>query len=129
MKINFGPSGVGPVKDIIDNLNDFKKRGLNSCEIAFTYGIYIKEEEAKEIGKEIRKLNLFVSIHAPYYINLNSTDKQKLFMSKKRILDCCKIGNLLGVKKIVFHAGFYMKKTPEETYETIKGQIIELQRN
>ena len=128
MEIDFGPSGIGPVKDIIKNLENFKKLGLNACEVAFTYGIYIKEDEAEEIGRVVNKLGIKLSIHAPYYINLNSPDKQKLFMSKKRILDCCKIGNLLNAKKIVFHAGFYMKKSPEETYENIRNQILELQK-
>ena len=128
MKIDFGPAGVGPVKDIITNLEKFKKAGLKACEISFTYGVYIKEEDAIRIGKEIKRLGIKVSIHAPYYINLNSVDKQKLFMSKKRILDCCEVGELLNATKVVIHSGFYMKDTPEETYENIKNQIIELQK-
>lgn len=126
MKISFGPSGVGPVKEIIDNLNKFNKLGLKACEVPFTYGIYIKENEAREIGEVVKKLGIKMSIHAPYYVNLNSEEKKKLFLSKKRILDCCKIGHLLHAEKIVIHSGFYMKKSPEETYENIKNQIIEL---
>jgi len=46
MVIRFGPSGLGPVKEAINNLKEYNKLGLTACEIAFTYGIYIKEKEA-----------------------------------------------------------------------------------
>ena len=45
MKIKFGPSGLGPVKDAINNLKRYHELGLKACEIAFTYGIYINHEK------------------------------------------------------------------------------------
>ena len=33
----------------------------------------------------------------------------------------------MGAKNIVFHAGFYQKKDKQETYETIKEQILKIQ--
>jgi deoxyribonuclease IV len=124
-----GPAGLGPVKEAISNLEKYHKLGLNACEIAFTYGIYIKEkEDAITIGKKAEELGIKLSIHAPYWINLNSTDKKKVEESKKRILDCCKIGTLMKAYRVVFHAGFYSKMTKEETYENIKKQILEMQK-
>jgi deoxyribonuclease IV len=127
--INIGPAGLGPVKEAIFNLEKYHKLGLKACEIAFTYGIYIKErEDAIAIGKKAEELGIKLSIHAPYWINLNSLDKKKIEESKKRILDCCKIGTLMKAYRIVFHAGFYSKMTKEETYENIKKQILEMQK-
>ncbi len=125
-KIIFGPSGLGPVSSAIKVLEHLKKKGILACEIAFTYGVYIKQEDAKIIGKKAKELGIFLSIHAPYYINLNSIEKSKIFMSKKRILDCCEIAQLLGAKRVVFHAGFYGKMEKEKTFENIKEQINEL---
>lgn len=127
-KLFFGPSSLGSYKESFSNLEYFRKQGLGACEIAFTYGVYLKEKEAIEIGKKARELKIKLSIHAPYYINLNSDDKKKVEASKKRILDCAKIGNFLGVKNIVFHAGFYGKKSKEETFENIKKEIIDLKK-
>ena len=126
--ISFGPAGLGPVKDAISNLEKYHELGLKACEIAFTYGIYIKEkEDAIKIGKKAEELGIKLSIHAPYWINLNSLDKKKIEESKKRILDCCKIGTLLKAYRVVFHAGFYSKMDKKETYENIKNRILEMQ--
>ncbi len=126
--IRFGPAGIGPVKEAISNLEMYHKLGLKACEIAFTYGIYIKQrEDAIKIGKKAKELGIKLSIHAPYWINLNSKEKKKIEESKKRILDCCKIGTLMHVHRIVFHAGFYSGMDKKETYENIKKAILEMQ--
>jgi len=128
MTIRFGPAGLGPVKEAISNLEMYHKLGLKACEIAFTHGIYIKEkEQAVKIGKKAEELGIRLSIHAPYWINLNSTDKKKAEESKKRILDCCKIGTLLGAKRVVFHPGYYSGMEKGEAYENIKNRILEMQ--
>lgn len=127
--IRFGPAGLGGVKEAVSNLQRFHELGLRACEIAFTYGVYIKETQKKEI-QEIKeaaeKLDIELSIHAPYYINLNSNEKKKVEESKKRILDCCKIGDLLGVRYVVFHPGYYGKMNSEQTYENIKKAILDI---
>lgn len=129
--IKIGPSGIGGKKDIIDNLRKYHSLGVRVSEITFTYGIYIDEDFAKEIGEELTKLDMEISIHAPYYINLNSKDKEKIIASKKRILDCCEIGHILshGRKKktsIVFHSGFYSDMDKEKAFENIKNEILNL---
>ena len=130
MSIIFGPAGLGKVSEAVSNLQEYKKKGLRACEIAFTYGIYIKEgkddKEIKEIRTFVEDNKFKLSIHAPYFINLNSAEKIKIEESKKRILDCCKIGELLGAYIVVFHAGFYGKIDKEKSYENIKKAILEI---
>jgi len=126
--IKFGPAGLGGVKEAVVNLESYAKHGLKACEIAFTYGIYIKDGETAIIREKARELGIELSIHAPYWINLNSEEKSKIEQSKKRILDCLKIGDLLGVSHIVFHPGFYGKMDREKTYEKIKEAINELEK-
>lgn len=125
--IKIGPSGIGPVKDSVSNLKEFSNLGFEVCEIAFTYGIYIhNDKDAEEIGEHAKKLGVKLSIHAPYWINLNSSEKKKIQESKKRILDCCRIGEKLGAQVVVFHAGFYGKEK-SKTYENIKKEVLEMQ--
>ncbi len=126
MVIKFGPAGLGPVKEAVKNLEQYHKLGLKACEIAFTYGPYIKEHETLEIKKASEKFDIQLSIHAQYWINLNSEDKKKIEQSKKRILDCCKIGELLGAKYVVFHPGYYGKRGKEETYKNIREAILDI---
>lgn len=126
--IKFGPAGLGGINEAISNLERFHKLGLKACEIAFTYGAYIKnKEDAEKIGKKAKELDIKLSIHAHYWINLNSKEKKKIEESKQRILDCCKVGEWLGAYVVVFHPGFYAGMDKEETYQNIKKAIIEMQ--
>jgi deoxyribonuclease IV len=125
--IRFGPSGIGPVKDAVNNLGIYSRLGLKACEIAFTYGVYIKNEKDAEIIKNAAKnFDIKLSIHSQYWINLNSLEKKKIEESKKRILDCCRVGEMLGAYLVVFHPGYYGKMDKEETYQNIKNSIIEI---
>jgi deoxyribonuclease-4 len=124
--IKFGPAGFGGVNFAVSNLKKYNSLGIKACEIPFTYGIWIKPEQTKEIKEAAEKFEVQLSIHAPYWINLNSSDKTKIQQSKKRILDCCKIGELLGAKIVVFHAGFFGKLDKEEGYQNIKKAILEI---
>lgn len=131
MVIKFGPAGLGPVKTALEVLEQYHKLGLKACEIAFTYSVYIKPEDAKIIGAKAAELGIDLSIHAQYFVNLASTEKAKQEATKKRILDCCKIGELLGVKVVVFHPGYYINKgkteeDKKETYKVIKKGIEEI---
>lgn len=129
MTIKFGVAGLGSVKDSEEFLQEIYNSGLRACEIAFTYGVYIKnQKDAERIGKKAKELGIDLSIHAPYWINLNSVKKEKIEASKKRILDCLKVGTWLGVKRVVFHAGYYGKMSKEESYENIKSVILDLQK-
>ena len=124
--IRLGPAG-SPVKSTLDGLNYVKKIGLDALEVEFTYGVRMRNELAKKIGELAEKLDISLSVHAPYYINLASSDKQKLEASKKRILDSCERAHYLKASHVVFHAGFYGRLSDKECYEIIKKEIIEMQ--
>ncbi|MBS3091126.1 TIM barrel protein [Candidatus Pacearchaeota archaeon] len=132
MSIRFGPAGLGPIKTAEAVLEQYHKLGLKACEIAFTYGPYIKsKEDAERIGKKAKELGISLSIHAQYWVNLNSEEKAKREATKKRILDCCNIGELLGAKTVVFHPGYYTNKgkteeDKEKSYQIIKHGILEI---
>lgn len=129
--IGFGPAGLGPVNTAEKVLEHYHKLGLKACEIAFTYSVYIKPDEAEMIGKKAKELGIELSIHAQYWVNLNSDEKEKREATKKRILDCCAIGEKLGAKVVVFHPGFYTNKGKTEedrkkSFEIIKQGILEI---
>ncbi|UZE94316.1 MAG: TIM barrel protein [Candidatus Pacearchaeota archaeon] len=127
-EIRFGPAGIGGVKQTPKNLEKYNKDNIRAAEIPFTYQVWMNNNQAKEIGKITKKFNIKLSIHAHYWINLASHEKKKIEASKKRILDCCERGHYLGVKYIVFHAGYYGKHNEKECYKIIKKGIQEMQR-
>ena len=133
-KIKFGPSGLGPVASAISRLEELHGLGLEACEIAFVRQVYIKKDDAIKIGKKAKELGIFLSVHAQYYVNLNSKEPEKIEASKKRILNCCDIANYLGAKRVVFHPGFYKKSEAlnghdsggPDSREVIKAGILEM---
>ncbi len=129
MAIKFGPAGMGPLKEVEETFEEYHENGIKACEIPFTYQVYIKKrEDATKVKKAAKKFGIELTIHAPYWINLNSEDEGKIKGSKKRILDSCRAGHWLGVKRVIFHPGFYGKDSKEETYLQIKERIKELQK-
>lgn len=124
--IVFGPAGLGA--PALDGLEKCKKYDLKAAEVEFTYGVRMTNSTAKQIGDKAKELNIKLSVHAPYYINLASKEKPKLEASKKRILQSCERAHYLGASPVVFHAGFYQGRNPEDVYKIIKEHIIDLQK-
>ena len=126
-KILLGPAGSSGLGNE-EGVKKCRELGLEAMEVEFTYGVRMKNDEAKKVGELAKKLGISLSIHAPYYINLSSEEKAKISASKKRILDSCERGHYLGARYIVFHAAYYCKKSPEETYNAAKEAILDMQK-
>jgi deoxyribonuclease IV len=127
-EIRLGPAGIGGFHDAPAYLEEYSHLGISCAEIPFTYGVWLDNKQAEEIGKIAEKFNIQLSIHAPYYINLDSQEKAKVEASMKRILDSCEKAHFLKAKYVVFHAAFYGKKDPKEVYNIVKKHILEMQK-
>lgn len=124
--VHFGPAGLGPTKNAIATLEAFHAQGLRACELAFTHGVYIKSEaDARAIGKRATELGIELSIHAPYFVNLNSAEKEKREATHQRIMECCKVGEWLGAKVVVVHPGYYREgEERAQAYPVVKEGIL-----
>ncbi|MEM4152822.1 MAG: TIM barrel protein [Candidatus Pacearchaeota archaeon] len=125
-EVRFGPAGFG--MPALEALPKLKHLGLNAAEVEFTYGIRMSVADAKKIGELAKKLDIALSVHAPYYINLASNEKKKIELSKHRILESCERAHYLGAKYVVFHAAYYGKHSKEECYKIVKQAILEMQQ-
>lgn len=112
MKIRFGPSGI-PIsckyRNTLEGVKRIAQIGLDAMEISFTYGVRMSIDTARKIGEIAKRLDIELSIHAPYYINLASVDEDKIKASKKRIFDSLEKGNIMGASCVVAHLGYYGK--------------------
>ena len=129
MKILLGSAGIPIVAKGLgteEGIRKIKELGLYAMEIEFTHGIQFNNNTAKRIGEVSKNTGIKLSVHAPYYINLASTDVQKIKASKKRILDSCERAHYMGASPVVFHPGYYGKYTPQETYEIIKKEVLDI---
>jgi deoxyribonuclease-4 len=122
----FGPAGVPnstKKRSTEEGIKTVKKLGLDAMEVQFVRGVKMGEERAKNVKKVSELTGVALSVHAPYYINLNSSDKKKREESIQRIIDSVRIGSLMCARNIVFHAGYYLKSSKENTYRRIKEGI------
>jgi deoxyribonuclease-4 len=119
-----GSSGLGNLKGV----NRVAEMGLDCMEVEFTYGVRMDPKSAQEVGALAREKGVLLSVHAPYYINLASEEKEKLTASQKRLLDSCQRAHAMGARNVTFHAGFYQTRTPEQTYDRIKKALVRLQK-
>ena len=129
--IRFGPAGLGGAKTAEVVLEEYYELGLRTCEIAFTYSVYLKEEAARRIGAKAKELGMTLSIHAPYFVNLSSAEEEKREKSKERILLCCEAAEWLGADAVVFHPGYYLKDAEgghdmKRTYSLVKQSVEEI---
>ena len=129
MNIKLGPAGIGGIKESKEVLEMYHKTGISAAEIPFTYGVWMTNEQANEIGKIADKNKITLSCHAPYWINLNSDDKTKIEQSKKRILSSAERIHHLGGGIVVFHPGYYGKMKEDETFAVIVEEVRELAEN
>jgi deoxyribonuclease-4 len=122
-----GPAGSGGLGNL-KGIQRVARMKLDCMEVEFTYGVRLSMDAAREVGALAKEKSIILSVHAPYYINLASDEEEKIVASKQRILDSCERAAALGARNVVFHAGFYQKKTAKQTYTLIKKAILEIQK-
>lgn len=127
--IRFGPAGI-PIQcegnSTIEGIGCCKKLGLGAMEIEFVRGVKMGDEKAREAGKKAKELDVHISSHAPYYVNLCTSDKVKAENSKRHIFLAAKATFLANGKITVFHPGFYQKLGKEEAFQAAKKRLIEI---
>lgn len=115
--LRFGPAGIPfslPKRDTLSGVKKVAELGLNAMEVEFVRGVRMGIETAKQVRKIAEKLNISLSAHAPYFINLASEDEKKRKKSITFIINTARIADALGAKTVVFHPGYYCKKIPKE---------------
>jgi deoxyribonuclease IV len=122
MKILLGPAG-SPARSTLEGLKAVQDMGLAAMEVAFTHGVHMGADTAAAINGENKTQGISLSIHAPYYINLASSDEKKVAASRQRILQSCELANIMGAGKVVFHAAFYGTLGPDRVYTLVAEEM------
>ncbi len=126
----FGTAGV-PLSSSDDSslaaIERIKALGLDCLEIEFVKGVKMGLDTARKVRDRAAALDVRLSVHAPYFINLNSEDPGKRLSSQERLLNTARVGAACGAVSVVFHAAFYGKDSPERTYEAVKSELKTLQ--
>ncbi len=103
--------------------------GFGALELGWVQAVRVTEETCRGICKAGSESTVLLSVHAPYFINLNA-DEEEWPKSRKRLMDAALYGNLAGATDIIFHPGSYFGLGPEEVLpkaiDRLKGCVAEL---
>lgn len=91
-------------------------QNLSSFEIGWVRAVRVSEKTCEQIKEAAIQKDIALSVHAPYFINLNADDEEWP-KSRKRLMDAAHYGHIAGATDIVFHPGSYFDKPAEEVLE------------
>jgi len=103
--------------------------GLRALELGWVRSVRVSDSTSQNIKEAGTKSDIALSVHAPYYINLNA-DEEEWPKSRKRLMDAARAGYLSGATDIVFHPGSYFGKPAAEVLDIsiprLEGCVTEL---
>jgi len=111
----------------MDGIKRIVELGLGCMEIEFVRGVKMGEAGARLVAETAAAERVKLSVHAPYYINLNAHEPEKIKASQVRLLQSARIGSICGAQSITLHTAFYLGDPPEKAYESVKkylGEVI-----
>ena len=132
--VRFGPSGNSEsfyeqgYKSSAQMPEWLGKMGLSAYEYQCSKGVKVGEKMAREIGEKALENDIFLSIHAPYYINMASEEKEKRDNSIRYIMETLQAARWMGARRIVVHTGSCSKVSREWALKTAIGVLGDAMR-
>lgn len=83
-----------------------KELGIRAMEIEWVQSVPKNRAHVEKIGRTAHDFDIALTVHAPYFINLNSDDAEKHAASIRRILDALTMAQLCGARSVCVHAAF-----------------------
>ena len=124
-KLNFLTAGIPIISEKAGYKGAFsalRELNLDGMELEFVHGVRISDEN-KEIVRNAVKDGFVITAHAPFYINLNSKEEEKVEASVGRIIDTAVTTHSACGFSITFHAAFYMGNNPDIVFDRVVKQF------
>jgi deoxyribonuclease-4 len=96
--------------------------GLGAFEIGWVRAVRVSEKTCQQIKGAAEEHDVLLSVHAPYFINLNADDEEWP-KSRKRLMDAAHYGWLAGATEIIFHPGSYFGNDPQDVLPTAIARL------
>jgi len=103
-----------------------RQLGLDALEMAWVHRVSMTENGAAAVRQAAERHGVRLSVHAPYYINLNSPDPDVVAASKKRIADAARAAAWCGARDVVLHLGFVHDDPPAVVLERMAAALSEV---
>jgi len=125
----FGTAGVphsSQSPSTISGIERIAELGLGCMELEFVRGVKMSQAGAVPVAETASGRGIILSAHAPYYINFNAREPEKIKASQQRLLKTARIAHLCGAKSVVFHTGYYLGDPPQKVYGRVREYLAEI---
>src|SRR5512136_641961 len=103
-----------------------RELNLDALELAWVQSVRVSDETCAVIKSTAVEADLALSVHAPYYINLNAQTKDMWQAGRDRLLAAARAGYKAGATDIIFHPGSYMKGEPAVVNQIAVQRLAEV---
>ena len=117
-------SAISP--STVSGIERIAELNLDCMEIEFVQGVRMNEKGAALVAEAAARTGVKLSAHAPYFINFNAHELEKIRASQERLLQTARIGALCQAESVAFHPAFYLGDPPDEAYNTVKKYLGEI---
>jgi deoxyribonuclease-4 len=128
-RLLFGTAGVplsARARTTQAGIERIAELGLECLEVQFVQGVKMTKGAALPVGKLAAQKRVALTAHAPYAINLNAREPEKVKASQERLLQSARVAAALGAKGVVFHAAFYLGDSATAAYANVKKHLEEV---
>ena len=125
----FGTAGVprsAKERSTESGIHRVAELGLKCMELEFVQGVKMSEKTSLSMGRLAMERGVALSAHAPYFINFNAREPEKVLASQERLRQTIRIASLCGARSVVFHAAYYLNDLPQNVYDRVKIQLKEI---
>lgn len=128
----FGPSGnpesfyASGRKSSVEMPGWLAGQGLNAYEYSLTRGVNVGEATARKIGMEAAHFDIAMSVHAPYYISLATTDPITAANTLNHFMKSFEAALWMGADRISFHIGGIGRLSRREAMNLAKMRLSQV---
>jgi len=104
----------------VEGLKHAHDLGITAMEIEWVQRVPNAPKRMEEIREVAEDLDMYLTVHAPYFVNLNATDPEKLKASKHRVLRALEMAEIAGARSVCVHPAFYLGMEPEKAFKNVQ---------
>ncbi len=125
-RLRFGPAGIphaAKKRSTLEGVKKVAELGLDAMELEFVRGVNMSVEKAKQVGELAKELDVVLTAHAPYYVNLAAREEEKRIKSVNYIVKSAEVLHAAKGWSVVFHPAWLMGRSPKTVYEIVKENL------
>ncbi len=129
MRARFGPAGNSPMFYEAGHSSSLEvpaflaKLGLSAYEYQCGRGVRVKEEFCRKMKQAATENDVTLSLHAPYYINLASSDPAIMESSLEHIRKSLAAASAMGAARVVVHPGSVKRDSRQEAVARVESLL------